>query len=261
LRIVNVLRKVRIFFIRVACFLPGNELRCGFYKLGGIKIGKKTYIARNVRIGRGAIIGNGVKIYHFSTLNSGVLIGDNVEVRRNVTIGNDVKIGNNVVVGENSLVANAIIGKGSFIEYGVVFTGVGHNRIIIGNDCYIGIYAVLNWCGGIEIGDCVHIAGPSVGLWTHSSTLDCLSSHELHDHSYRKVAGIKIENNVWIGGNSTIYPGVTIGHHSVILPNSAVNQQVLPMTVLGGVPGRVIGKTLNLMKGEKLPEDIIHERT
>ena len=181
-------------------------------------------------------------------IKTGAEIGSDVEVRRGATIGGEVKIANNVTIGERAIIANAIIGEGSFIEYGVVCNGIGDKQIVIGRDCYVGIYAVLNWCGGIQIGDCVHIAGPSVGLWTHSSVMDCLLGHRLNDHSDRKVAAIKIESNVWIGGNSTIYPGVTIGHHSVVLPNSAVNRSVTAITSVGGVPARVIESTSAIIK-------------
>jgi acetyltransferase-like isoleucine patch superfamily enzyme len=235
-------RRTKLFITKSASYLPGNSFRCALYRLAGVEVGAKTYISRSAEIYPGVALGTGVTIGSEATIRTGAKIGKNVQIRRGVTIGANVEIHDNVTIGQNALIENAVIGKKSFVEYGVIFTGVSNNKIIIGRNCYIGIYAVLNWCGGIEISDFVHIAGPSVGLWTHSSNLDCLLGHELDDHSNRKVAGIKIENNVWIGGNSTIYPGVTIGHHSVILPNTAVNRSILPKTFAGGVPAKVIKK-------------------
>jgi len=45
---------------------------------------------------------------------------------------------------------------------------------------------------------------------------------------------------VWIGGNVTILPGVTIGRGSVIAAGAVVNANVPPMVVAGGVPARVL---------------------
>jgi len=166
-------------------------------------------------------------------------IGHNVEVRSGAKVGRDVIIGNNVTIGSNSLLDHIIIGDDSMIEYGVILLGNEENPIKIGKHTYIGIYAVLEGFGGLEIGDYVHIAGPSVGIWTHTSLYQCLLGDEIDNHAHRKVAPIKIENNVWIGGKVTIYPNVTIGHHSVILPNSVVNENVPHSSMVGGIPAEL----------------------
>jgi acetyltransferase-like isoleucine patch superfamily enzyme len=51
---------------------------------------------------------------------------------------------------------------------------------------------------------------------------------------------IVIEDNVWIGANTTILPGVTIGQGSVISVNSVVIKDVPPMVVAGGNPAKII---------------------
>ena len=56
------------------------------------------------------------------------------------------------------------------------------------------------------------------------------------------IAEVKIESNVWVGGNTTIYPGVTVGHHTVILPNSAVHKDFVPFSMVGGVPAEIKGQ-------------------
>ena len=112
----------------------------------------------------------------------------------------------------------------------------------IGKHSYVGYYNILDGSGGLEIGDYVHIAGPAVGIWTHSSIHQSLHGSKLNDPTYRKEGPIKIEANVWIGGKVTIYPNVTIGHHSVILPNSVVNENVPAFSVMGGVPAKILKK-------------------
>ena len=51
---------------------------------------------------------------------------------------------------------------------------------------------------------------------------------------------VVIEDNVWIGVNSVILPGVTIGRGSVISANSVVVKDIPPMVVAGGNPAVII---------------------
>ena len=51
---------------------------------------------------------------------------------------------------------------------------------------------------------------------------------------------VVIEDNVWIGGNVVILPGVTIGEGSVIAAGSIVTRDIPPRVVAGGNPCRVI---------------------
>ena len=72
-----------------------------------------------------------------------------------------------------------------------------------------------------------------------------LNSIPLHDKDrrlYRPTAPIHIESNVYIGGNCTIYPGVIIGHHSIITPNSVIAKNVPSNVMMGGEIARIIKK-------------------
>jgi acetyltransferase-like isoleucine patch superfamily enzyme len=51
---------------------------------------------------------------------------------------------------------------------------------------------------------------------------------------------IHIGNNVWIGSNSTVLGGVTIGNNAVIAAGSVVTRDVPENTVVAGVPAKVI---------------------
>ena len=51
---------------------------------------------------------------------------------------------------------------------------------------------------------------------------------------------ITVGNNVWIGANCTILPGVTIGDDAVIAAGAVVRSDVPPRAVVGGVPARVL---------------------
>jgi acetyltransferase-like isoleucine patch superfamily enzyme len=51
---------------------------------------------------------------------------------------------------------------------------------------------------------------------------------------------VVISDDVWIGANATITPGVTIGRHSVVAAGSVVTHDVPPYTIVAGVPARII---------------------
>ena len=53
---------------------------------------------------------------------------------------------------------------------------------------------------------------------------------------------IVIGENVWIGSNSTILPGVTIGKGSIIAAGAVVTKDVDENVVVGGVPAKFIKK-------------------
>jgi chloramphenicol O-acetyltransferase type B len=49
-----------------------------------------------------------------------------------------------------------------------------------------------------------------------------------------------IKKGAFIGMNSTIMPGITIGEGSVVAAGSVVTKDVEPFTVVGGVPAKKI---------------------
>jgi len=51
---------------------------------------------------------------------------------------------------------------------------------------------------------------------------------------------IRIERNVWVGFDSCILPGVTIGEGSIVGARSVVTENVPPYTIVAGNPARII---------------------
>lgn len=104
---------------------------------------------------------------------------------------------------------------------------VGENSIINKNCLIDGRY------GGIVIGSHVDIA-QEVNIWTEQ--------HDYNSPNYDSTGGgVIIEDYVWIASRATILPGVTIGQGAVIASCAVVTKDVPPMTVVAGVPARIIG--------------------
>ena len=55
----------------------------------------------------------------------------------------------------------------------------------------------------------------------------------------------KVGNDVWIGANAFILGGISIGNGAVIGTGAVVTKDVVPYTIVGGVPARVIGRRYN----------------
>ena len=49
---------------------------------------------------------------------------------------------------------------------------------------------------------------------------------------------VRIGNDVWIGGNVTILPGVTIGNNVVVAAGAVVTKDIPDNTLVGGVPAK-----------------------
>lgn len=70
-------------------------------------------------------------------------------------------------------------------------------------------------------------------------------------------AGDSINENVFIGAGARILLGVSVGPNAIVAAGAIVNKDVLPGTVVGGVPARVIGSFEDLMKNRKMYSDMI----
>lgn len=86
---------------------------------------------------------------------------------------------------------------------------------------------------GIEIGVNVMIA-PGVKIMS--------ANHDVNDyHKHISSGPIKIGDNIWIGANAIILPGVEIGNHTVIAAGAVVNKSFKEGNcILGGVPAKII---------------------
>lgn len=140
-----------------------------------------------------------------------------------------------------------LILKYKFIKVGKNFYCGKHlmvrpNTVEIGNDVFIGSYANLAVVK-LKIEDFVMLA-PRVGIvgGDHKFNVVGLPIKETGRDIEKEVL---LKKDCWIGYNSTILHGVTIGEGSIIAANSLVTKDVPPYTIWGGQPAKFMKNRFN----------------
>ena len=131
------------------------------------------------------------------------------------------------------------LGTKSVIEsYCCINNAVGD--VLIGNHTRIGIHNTI--IGPVTIGNHVNLAqGITVTALNHNFIDTTLRIDEQGISTNPVVIG----DDVWIGANAVILPGVTIGRHVVVAAGAVVTKDVPDNCVVGGIPAKVL-KDLHL---------------
>ena len=87
----------------------------------------------------------------------------------------------------------------------------------------------------VKIGDNCQMA-PNVSIYTAGHPLHPVSRNSMYEYGI----SVTIGDNVWIGGNTVIMPGVHIGSNTVIGAGSVVTKDIPDWVVAVGNPCRVI---------------------
>ncbi len=108
--------------------------------------------------------------------------------------------------------------------------------ITIGDDCAINGTAMFA-TERIDIGKRVMIGAGTRIMDTHQHPVEVVPRRFSPDDP---PSPILIEDDVWIGVDAIVMPGVTIGHGSVIGAKSVVTKSIPSMVIAAGIPARVI---------------------
>ena len=105
--------------------------------------------------------------------------------------------------------------------------------VSFGNRVDVGENVVIRGGGGVSIGDNVLIAAGAAII---------SQGHPIVPPRWNSVISneVRIGDEVWIGANAIILPGVTVGDRSIIAAGAVVTQDVPPSCTVAGVPARVI---------------------
>lgn len=126
--------------------------------------------------------------------------------------------------------------KGNFIIESPFHCDYGYN-ISVGENFYMNVNCVILDGAKVTFGDNVFVA-PGCGFYTAGHPFDV----EQRNSGLEYARTISIGNNVWIGGNVVVLPGVTIGDNCVIGAGSVVVNDVPSNSLAVGNPCKVIRK-------------------
>lgn len=129
-----------------------------------------------------------------------------------------------------------ILGKtGDYVNIEAPFHCDYGKNIEVGEEFFANYNFTVLDVAKVTIGDHAQIA-PNVSIYT--------AGHPIHPDSrnsgYEYGIPVTIGNNVWIGGNSVILPGVTIGDNVVIGAGSVVTKDIPDNMIAAGNPCKVI---------------------
>ena len=107
--------------------------------------------------------------------------------------------------------------------------------VVIGDHTRIGLHNTI--IGPVEIGNHVNLAqGITVTALNHNFS----DTNKRIDEQGVSTNPVTIEDDVWVGANAVILPGVTIGEHCVVAAGAVVTKDVPPHSLVAGVPAKVI---------------------
>lgn len=113
-------------------------------------------------------------------------------------------------------------------------------NVCIGSNCVINKRVVLDGRGQLVIGDNVDIA-QDAQIWTEQ--------HDYNDDYHKTQRGLVVINDyAWISSRTSILPGVIIGRGSVVASGAVVTKNVDDMSVVGGIPAKVIAIRTSKLK-------------
>jgi acetyltransferase-like isoleucine patch superfamily enzyme len=166
----------------------------------------RLYHARHIKAGRSFSLEEGCEIVGLS--KQGVVFGNRCTVKRGAVIR----------------------------PTNVLFNEPGEG-LRVGDGSNIGAFAYIGCSGCIELGKNV-MMGPRVSLMAENHNFDRTDIPMKEQGVSRSF--IKIEDDVWIGANTTITAGVTVGQGSIIAAGAVVTRDVPSFSIVGGVPAKIL---------------------
>lgn len=121
----------------------------------------------------------------------------------------------------------AVINPPFYCDYG--------SHIHVGKNFFANYNCTIIDVAKVIIGDYCQMA-PNVAIYTAGHPV----YPDTRNSGYEYGKEVRIGNNVWIGGNTVICPGVTVGNNCVIGAGSVVTRDIPDWTVAAGNPCRVI---------------------
>nr|WP_251137413.1 CatB-related O-acetyltransferase [Exiguobacterium sp. s150] len=148
----------------------------------------------------------------------------------------------NCTISTSDIGRELCLGKKSSISKNVSV----RNRVSIGNHSYINSGSYIS--EGVKIGNFTSISYDCKISPSEHPTNFISTSPRFYGNSdilnnqivFQQKKGSEIGNDVWIGANCIILRGVNIGDGAIVAAGSIVTKDVLPYSIVGGVPAKLI---------------------
>lgn len=194
-----------------AIVYPGVALGEGVVLQPGVVVGLPPRGAEpgqlSTTIGAGSVLRTGTVVYAGATAGARLNTGHGALIREDNVLGDDCSVGTHAV-----LEAGNRVGSGTRI-HSLCFL----EHVTVGQRCFL--------APGVVFTDDPHPACPRY--------LDC-------------VLGATLEDDVSVGGNATILPGVRIGAGALVGAGSVVTKDVAAAMVVAGNPARPVRRVAEL---------------
>ncbi len=154
------------------------------------------------------------------------------------SFGKKIAIDGNVVVRHSSAIA---IGDAVHLQNGVWLNAISPQSkpsIEIQNGCDIGRFCFISAVSSVILEQDV-LLSPNVIISDHSHEITILDRSILRS-GITSSKPVRLKKGCWVGANSVILPGVTIGEHAVIGANSVVRKSVPDFCVAVGSPAKIV---------------------
>lgn len=111
---------------------------------------------------------------------------------------------------------------------------IGKSRLIASSDIFIGDNVLISW--GVTVVD--HNSHSVVYAERSLDVTNWIDGHKNWENVVSEP--IRINDKAWIGFNSIILKGITIGEGAIVGAGSVVTKDVPPWTIVGGNPAKII---------------------
>ncbi|HNR22879.1 MAG TPA: acyltransferase [Steroidobacteraceae bacterium] len=130
----------------------------------------------------------------------------------------------------------ARLGEGTVVQEH--FWVTNPEKVSIGSHCNFAQGVFITGGGGVTIGDYVGL-GPDVKIWSVNHRFEDPDTPWLKQ-GWDKLP-VVIEDDVWLGANCFVMPGITIGRGAILSAGTIMMKSVPPYAICAGNPGRVVG--------------------
>lgn len=130
---------------------------------------------------------------------------------------------------------------GKNVHFSPLNSDFSYDKISIGDDVYIGPYAMFSSIKGITIGNKVTF-GPRVTIMAGNHNFKVIGSYIFDNQEKNEDDDLPVTicDDTWIGCNAIILKGVTIGRGAIVGAGAIVTKDVPPYAIVAGNPAKVI---------------------